>query len=173
VLITGASGGVGNYAIQLAKHYGAEVTAVSSAGKFDLVRSLGADHVIDYKTQSLSSTEQQYDVLIDLYGNPAFSELAAVMKPGGTVVLIGGSGGRWFMGVDRWLRAPFVALFRGFKARALVHQDRLDDLMTMKGLIEAGKVRPVLDRAFALDETAKAIDYVTDGHARGQVVVTP
>jgi NADPH:quinone reductase-like Zn-dependent oxidoreductase len=173
VLITGASGGVGNYAIQLAKHYGADVTAVSSAGKFDLVRSLGADHVIDYKTQPLTSSGQQYDVLIDLYGNPAFSEIATVMKPGGAVVLIGGFGGRWFMGVDRWLRAPFVALFRGFKARALVHKDRHDDLITLRGLIEAGEVRPVLDRTFALDETAKAIDYVTDGHARGQVVVTP
>jgi NADPH:quinone reductase-like Zn-dependent oxidoreductase len=111
--------------------------------------------------------------LIDLYGNPAFPEIATVMKPGGAVVLIGGSGGRWFMGVDRWLRAPFVALFRGFKARALVHKDRHDDLITLRGLIEAGEVRPVLDRTFALDETAKAIDYVTDGHARGQVVVTP
>jgi NADPH:quinone reductase-like Zn-dependent oxidoreductase len=173
VLITGASGGVGNYVIQLAKHYGAEVTAVSSVAKFDLVRSLGADHVIDYKTQPLTSIELQYDVLIDLYGNPAFSEIASVMKPGGTVVLIGGSGGRWFMGVDRWLRAPFVALFRGFRARPLVHKDRHDDLMTLKGLIEAGEVRPVLDRTFALDETAKAIEYVTDGHAHGQVVVTP
>jgi NADPH:quinone reductase-like Zn-dependent oxidoreductase len=173
VLITGASGGVGNYAIQLAKHYGAEVTAVSSAAKFDLVRSLGADHVIDYKTQSLTSTGQQFDVLIDLYGNPAFSEIARVMKPGGTVVLIGGSGGRWFMGVDRWLRAPVVALLRGFKARPLVHKDRHDHLITMKALIETGQVRPVLDRTFTLDETAKAIDYVTDGHARGQVVVTP
>lgn len=173
VLITGASGGVGGYAIQLAKHYGAEVTAVASAAKFDLVRSLGADHVIDYKTQSIVSTGEQYDVLIDLYGNPTFAEIARVMKPGGTVVLIGGTGGRWFMGVDRWLRAPFVGLFRGFKVRALIHKDRHADLVTIKGLIEAEKVRPVLDRTFTLDETAKAIDYVTDGHARGQVVVTP
>jgi NADPH:quinone reductase-like Zn-dependent oxidoreductase len=173
VLITGASGGVGNYAIQLAKHYGAEVTAVSSAAKFDLVRSLGADHVIDYKTQSLYATGQKYDVLIDLYGNPTFGEIASVMRPGGTLVLIGGTGGRWFMGVDRWLRAPFVSMFRGFRARPLVHKDRHDDLMTMKDLIETGQVRPVLDRTFTLDETAKAIDYVTDGHARGQVAVTP
>jgi NADPH:quinone reductase-like Zn-dependent oxidoreductase len=173
VLITGASGGVGTYAIQLAKHFGAEVTAVSSAAKFDLVRSLGADHVIDYKTQSLNSSGQQYDVLIDLYGNPTFGEIASVIRPGGTLVLIGGTGGRWFMGVDRWLRAPFVAMFRGFRARPLVHKDRHADLLMMRDLIESGKVRPVLDRTFALDEAAKAIDYVTDGHARGQVVVTP
>jgi NADPH:quinone reductase-like Zn-dependent oxidoreductase len=173
VLITGASGGVGTYAVQLAKHYGAEVTAVAREDKFDLVRSLGADHVIDYKTQSLTSTGQRYDVLIDLYGNPKFADIARVMRPGGTLVLIGGTGGRWFMGVDRWLRAPFVAMFRGFRARPLVHKDRHADLMTMKDLIETGQVRPVLDRTFTLDETAKAIAYVTDGHARGQVAVTP
>jgi NADPH:quinone reductase-like Zn-dependent oxidoreductase len=171
VLITGASGGVGVYAIQLAKHYGAEVTAVASAAKFDLVRSLGADHVIDYTTQTLTSTGRQYDVLIDLYGNPPLSDIGSVLRKGGTVVLIGGTGGRWFMGVDRWPRALLVAPFRGFKARPLIHKDSLDDLLTIKGLIEAGAVRPVLDRTFALDEAAKAIDYVTNRHARGQVAV--
>lgn len=173
VLITGASGGVGNYAIQLAKHYDAEVTAVASSAKFDLVRSLGADHVIDYKTQPLTSTGQQFDVMIDLYGNPTMAEIARVMKRGGTVVLIGGTGGRWFMGVDRWLRAFLVAPFRGFKARGLIHQDSHADLVAIKELIEEGQVLPVLDRVFTLDEVAKAVDYVTDGHARGQVAVVP
>jgi NADPH:quinone reductase-like Zn-dependent oxidoreductase len=173
VLITGASGGVGSYAIQIAKHFGAEVTSVASAAKFDLVRSLGADQVIDYKTQSLTSTGHRFDVVIDLYGNPSLAELTALIKPGGTVVLIGGTGGRWFMGVDRGLRVMMAAPFLGFRARFLIHKDSHADLLMMKGLIEAGEVRPVLDRTFGLDEAAKAIDYVTNGHARGQVVVTP
>jgi NADPH:quinone reductase-like Zn-dependent oxidoreductase len=173
VLITGASGGVGVYAIQLAKHYGAEVTAVASAAKLDLVRSLGADHVIDYKTQSLTSTGLQYDVLIDLYGNPSLSDISSVLRPGGSAVLIGGIGGRWFMGVDRWPRALLVAPFRGFRARFLIHKDSHHDLVIIKRLIESGEIKPVLDRTFTLDEAAKAIDYVTNRHARGQVVVVP
>lgn len=173
VLITGASGGVGTHAVQIAKHYGAEVTAVASEPKFDLVRSLGADHVIDYRNQSLTATGRRFDVLIDLYGNPSLAEIRRVLKPGGTVVLIGGTGGRWFMGVDRWLRAMAAAPFLGFRARPLIHRDSHPDLLTIKGLIESGEVRPVLDRTFTLDEVVKAIEYVTDGHARGQVVVKP
>jgi NADPH:quinone reductase-like Zn-dependent oxidoreductase len=173
VLITGGSGGVGSYAIQIAKAFGAEVTAVASGPKFDLVLSLGADHVIDYRTQTIASTGERYDVLIDLYGNPTLSDLKVALKPGGTVALVGGTGGRWFMGVHRWLLALVPARFLGFKARPLIHKDSHSDLLVMKGMIESGEVRPVLDRTFTLDEVDKAIDYVTNGHARGQVVVTP
>jgi NADPH:quinone reductase-like Zn-dependent oxidoreductase len=146
---------------------------MSSGAKSDLVHSLGADHLIDYRTQTIASTRERYDVLIDLYGNPTLSQIRKALKPGGTVALVGGTGGRWFMGVDRWVRAFIAAPFLGFRARPLIHRDDDDDLLTIKRLIETGEVRPILDRTFTLDEVAKAIDYVTDGHARGQVVVTP
>jgi NADPH:quinone reductase-like Zn-dependent oxidoreductase len=172
VLITGASGGVGTYAVQIAKWLGAEVTAVCSAGKMDLVRSIGADQVIDYSREDLTARGNGYDVLIDLYGNPSLSECRQALKPGGTLVLVGGTGGSWFMGTDRWLRAMLLAPFLGVAIRPLIHKDRHDDLIMMKGLIEEGKVMPVLDRTYPLPMVAEAIQFVTDGRARGQVVVT-
>ena len=171
VLITGASGGVGTYAVQIAKWCGAEVTGVCSTSKMDLVRSLGADHVIDYTKEGLSARDQRYDVLIDLYGNPSLAECRGALKPGGTLVLIGGTGGKWFMGVDRWIRGMALAPFLGLKVRPLIHKDRRDDLMTIKELIETGKVTPVIDKTYPLAKVSEAIRYVTDGHGRGQVVV--
>lgn len=173
VLITGASGGVGTYAVQLAKWLGAEVTGVCSTAKMDLVRSIGADHVIDYTREDFADREGQYDVLIDLYGNPSIVRCRRALKTQGTLVLIGGTGGRWFMGLDRWMRASVVAPFLGLKVRPLIHQDRLDDLATLRDLIETGELAPVLDRTFPLDQVAEAIRFVTEGRARGQVVVKP
>ena len=172
VLITGASGGVGIYAVQIAKSYGAEVTGVCSTGKMDLVRSLGADHVVDYTREDFAENGERYDVLIDLYGNPSLSSCRRVLEPGGTLVLIGGTGGRWFMGVDRWLRWGLASPFLKLKVRPLIHKDSREDLITIKDLIEAGKVTPVLDRTYPMERVAEAIQYVTDGHARGQVVIT-
>ena len=172
VLITGASGGVGTYAVQIAKWYGAEVTAVCSTTKMDLVRSIGADHVIDYTKEDFSERGDRYDVLLDIYGNPSLSDCRRALKPGGTLVFIGGTGGRWFMGVDRWLRGLLLAPFLRLKVRPLVHKDRQEDLVTIKDLIEAGEVTPVLDKTYPLAKVSQAIQYVTEGHARGQVVIT-
>jgi NADPH:quinone reductase-like Zn-dependent oxidoreductase len=172
VLITGASGGVGTYAVQIAKWLGAEVTGMCSTAKMDLVLSLGADHVIDYTKQEITASDENFDVLIDLYGNPSLTDCRRVLRRGGTLVLIGGTGGSWFMGTDRWLRALLLAPFLGLKVRPLIHKDRREDLVTIKDLIEGDKVRPVLDRTYPLAEIAQAIQFVTEGRARGQVVVT-
>ncbi|PSL55534.1 NADPH:quinone reductase-like Zn-dependent oxidoreductase [Saccharothrix carnea] len=171
VLVLGASGCVGTYAVQLAKHYGAEVTGVCSAAKADLVTGLGADHVLDYAAGPL--TASGFDVVIDLYGNPPLRTLKRLLKQGGTVVLAGGTGGRWLMGTDRWIRGLVAAPFLGIKVRPLVHKDRLDDLVRLRELIEAGAVRPALDRTYPLDEAAAAIEDVRRGRVRGHAVVTP
>ncbi len=173
VLITGASGGVGLYAVQIAKALGAEVSGVCSTAKMDLVRSLGADHVIDYTRQNFADSTDRYDVLVDLYGNPSLADCRRALKPQGTLVFIGGTGGRWFMGVDRWLRGLALAPFMRLKVRPLIHKDSRDDLMILKELIEAGKIRPVVAESFDLADAAKAIQHVKDGRAHGQVVVTP
>jgi NADPH:quinone reductase-like Zn-dependent oxidoreductase len=171
VLVLGASGCVGTYAVQLAKHYGAEVTAVCGAAKAGMVADLGADHVLDHAAGPVTATG--FDVVVDLFGNPSLRTLKRLLKPGGTVALVGGTGGRWFMGTDRWFRALLAAPFLGIKARPLVHKDRLDDLVLLRDLIEAGAVTPVLDRTYPLDEAATAIEDVRRGRVRGHAVVTP
>lgn len=171
VLITGASGGVGIYAVQLAKMDGAEITGVCSAAKMDMVRSLGAEHVIDYRKEHLTESGERYDALIDLYGNPSLSACRRALKPGGTLVLIGGTGGKWFMGVDRWFRALLMAPFLRLKVRPLIHRDSLEDLVTIKGLIEAGRLTPIVDKSFPLSRVAEAVEFVREGRAHGQVVI--
>jgi NADPH:quinone reductase-like Zn-dependent oxidoreductase len=171
VLVIGASGCVGTYAVQLAKHYGAEVTAVCSAGKAAMVRELGADHVLDYAAGPLTATG--FDVVLDIYGNSPLRTLKRLLKPGGTVALVGGTGGRWFMGTDRWLRAMLAAPFLAITARPLVHKDSLEDLVLLRNLIEAGKLHPVLDRTYQLTDAAAAIEDVRQGRVRGQAVITP
>jgi NADPH:quinone reductase-like Zn-dependent oxidoreductase len=171
VLITGASGGVGTYAVQIAKSYGAEVTGVCRTTKMDLVRSLGADHVIDYTQERLDARGTGYDALIDLYGNPPLAQCRRLLRPHGVLALVGGTGGRWFMGVDRWLRALAAAPFLRLAVRPLIHKDSLADLATLAELIEAGRVTPVVERTFPLAAAAQAIEYVRQGRARGQVVL--
>jgi NADPH:quinone reductase-like Zn-dependent oxidoreductase len=171
VLITGASGGVGTYAVQIAKLQGAEVTAVCSTPKMDLVRSLGADHVIDYTKEHFTQTGERYDVLIDLYGNPSLSDCRRALKPRGTLVLIGGTGGNWFMGVDRWIRGMLIAPFLRLKVRPLIHKDSRQDLTTIRELIEAGKLAPVVGRTFPLASVAEAVQFVREGRAHGQVSI--
>ncbi|GAA3460333.1 NAD(P)-dependent alcohol dehydrogenase [Saccharothrix longispora] len=170
VLITGATGCVGTYAVQIAKALGAEVTAVCGAAKADLAKALGADHVHDYATGGLPTG---FDVLVDLYGNPSARECAAAVRRGGTVVLTGGTGGRWFMGLDRWLRVLAAAPLLGFRATPLVHADRLEDLVALRDLVEAGDVTPVIARTYPLDGVARAVEDVRRGRVRGQAVVTP
>ncbi|WFE29814.1 NAD(P)-dependent alcohol dehydrogenase [Solwaraspora sp. WMMD791] len=171
VLITGASGGVGTYAVQFAKASGAHVTGMCRTSKMDLVAGLGADEVVDYTTTPLRDLGRRFDVLINLYGNPSLADCARVLLPGGTIVYVGGTGGRWFMGVDRWLRGMALAPLRRLRTRPVIHTDSRDDLVTITGMIESGAVRPVLDRTFPLARAAEAIRYVTAGEVRGQAVL--
>jgi NADPH:quinone reductase-like Zn-dependent oxidoreductase len=173
VLIIGASGGVGTYAVQLAKAFGAEVTGVCSAAKVDLVRSLGADHVIDYTRGDFAAGEQRYDVILDIGGNASLSRLRRALDPKGTLVITGGeTGGRWLGGSDRQVRALVLSRFVDQKLTTFISSENHDDLIVLTELIEAGKVTPVIDRAYPLSEVGKAIRYVEEGHARGKVVIT-
>jgi len=173
VLIIGASGGVGTFAVQLAKAFGAEVTGVCSTTKMDLVRSLGADHVIDYTRDDFADGVQLYDLILDTAGNRSLSHLRRALSPQGTLVIVGGEGGgRWFGGTDRQLRALMLSPFVRQKLRPLFSMERKEDLEFLKELIEAGKVTPVIDRTYPLAETPEAIGYVGEGHARGKIVIT-
>jgi NADPH:quinone reductase-like Zn-dependent oxidoreductase len=173
VLIIGASGGVGTYAVQLAKAFGAEVTAVCSATKVDLVRSIGADHVIDYTRDDFAKGEQRYDVILDIGGNSSLSRLRRVLAPTGTLVIAGGeTGGRWLAGSDRQIRALLLSPFVSQKLGTFICSENHQDLLVLKELIEAGQVTPVIDRTYPLSEAPKAMRYLADGHARGKVVIT-
>jgi NADPH:quinone reductase-like Zn-dependent oxidoreductase len=173
VLIIGASGGVGSFAIQLAKAFGAEVTAVCSTTKIDLVRELGADHVIDYSREDFASGERSFDVILDIAGNSSLARLRRALTPTGTLVIVGGeTGGRWLAGTDRQLRALALSPFVSQKLGSFICRERYEDLLVLKELVEAGKVVPAIDRTYPLGEVAKAIQYLEDGHARGKVVVT-
>jgi NADPH:quinone reductase-like Zn-dependent oxidoreductase len=173
VLIIGAQGGVGTYAVQLAKAYGAEVTGVCSTTKVDMVRSIGADYVIDYTQADFVDGEQRYDVILDIGGNRSLSHLRRALTRKGTLVLVGGEeGGRWLGGMDRQLRMLLLSPFVGQTLRSLISKENHEDLIVLKELIEAGKVTPVIDRTFPLTEVPKAIRYMEEGHACGKVVIT-
>jgi NADPH:quinone reductase-like Zn-dependent oxidoreductase len=173
VLIIGASGGVGTYAVQLAKALGAEVTGVCRTTKVDLVRSIGADHVIDYTRADFADGKQRYDVILDIGGNRSLSHLRRALTRKGTLVLVGGEeGGRWLGGMDRQLRMLLLSPFVGQTLRLLISKENQEDLLALTELIEAGKVTPVIDRTYSLSEAPKAIRYMEEGHARGKVVIT-
>jgi len=173
VLVTGASGGVGSFAVQLAKAFGADVTAVCSTTKVDMVRSLGTDHVIDYTREDFAAGEQRYDVILDIGGNSPLARLRHVLTPHGTLVIAGGeTSGRWVAGFDRQLRALLLSRFVGQKLTTFVSTQNNQDLIVLTELIDAGKVTPVIDRTYPLSEAPKAIQYLQDGHARGKVVIT-
>jgi NADPH:quinone reductase-like Zn-dependent oxidoreductase len=173
VLVIGASGGVGTYAVQLAKAFGAQVTGVSSGSKLDLVRSLGADHVIDYSAEDFAQRESEYDVILDVGGNSKLSRLRRALSPTGTLVFVGGeTGGKWLGGMQRQLRAGLISLFARQNMRMFVAKENHEDLLVLSELIEAGKVTPAVERTYPLSETAKAIRHIEDGHARGKLVIT-
>lgn len=173
VLITGASGGVGSFAVQLAKAFGAEVTAVCSTTKVDMVRSLGADHVIDYTRDDFATGAQHYDVILDIGGNSSLSRLRRALTSNGTLVIAGGeTGGRWLGGYDRQLRAVMLSPFVGQKLRTFVCSENNEDMTVLSELIESGEVIPAIDRRYPLAEVPKAIRYLEEGHARGKVVIT-
>lgn len=173
VLIIGASGGVGTFAVQFAKALKAKVTGVSSTTKMDLVRSLGADHVIDYSKEDFAAKGRYYDVIIDTGGHSSLSHLRRALAQEGTVVILGAeTGGKWFGGFDRSIRAMVLSLFVSEKLVAFVNSENADDLMAIADLIQSGDVSPSVDRAFRLSETPKAISHLIDGRARGKVALT-
>lgn len=173
VLVIGASGGVGGYAVQIAKSLGAEVTGVASTSKLDLVREFGADHVIDYTREKISDGGRRFDVILDIGGNRKLSQLRRTLKPRGTLVIVGGEeGGNWFGGIDRQLRALFLSLFSRQKLTSYIATENLPDLLHVAKLAQRGKITPVVGRTFELHEASQAIDYLEQGHARGKVVIT-
>ena len=174
VLIIGAAGGVGSLAVQIAKAYGAKVTAVSSTSKEDLVRSFGADDVIDYTREDFTDGSRRWDVIIDTAGRRPLSRLRRALTPKGTLVIVGGDGGgRWTGGFFRgMLRAPVVSLFTGQRLRGLATKVKREDLIALTELIAAGTLRPVIDRTYPLIEAPDAIRYLEEGHSRGKIVIT-
>jgi NADPH:quinone reductase-like Zn-dependent oxidoreductase len=173
VLIVGASGGVGTYAVQLAKAFDAEVTGVCSTTKMDMVRSLGADHVIDYTREDFADGRQRYDVILDIGGNASLSRLRRALTLNGRLVIVGGEkDGRWLGGTDRQIRALLLTRFVDQKLGTFIASENYEDLMALKELIEAWKVTPAIDRTFPLSGVPNAIQYLKEGHARGKVVIT-
>jgi NADPH:quinone reductase-like Zn-dependent oxidoreductase len=172
VLVIGASGGVGSFAVQIAKALGAEVTGVCRTDKVDLVQALGADHVIDYTKEDFADGGYHFDSIIDTGGNRRLSQLRRSLARRGTLVIVGGeTGGRWLGGIDRLLRAPLLSALVSQKLRLLTTSENSKDLTVLGELLEAGKVTPAVDRTYPLNETAAAVRYTQEGHARGKVVI--
>lgn len=170
VLIIGASGGVGTFAVQLAKAFGAQVTGVCSTTKVDMVRSIGADRVVDYTRNDFTKGDQRYDLILDIGGNSSLRRLRRALAPTGTLIIVGGEGaGRWF-GVGRQLRAMLLSLFVSQKLGTFISKDNHQDVLSE--FIESGKLTPVIDRTYSLAKVPEAIQYVTEGRARGKVVIT-
>ncbi len=172
VLINGASGGVGTFAVQLAKVFGAQVTGVCSTRNGDLVRSLGADRVIDYTQEDLTRSAQRYDLIVDNVGNRSLSAFRRVLAPKGTLVLVGAAEGRWIAPVARILAAQLLSRSGSQKLVGMLTDMKHEDLAFVKELIEAGKVTPVIDRVYPLNEVPDAIRYLETRRARGKVVIT-
>lgn len=173
VLVIGAAGGVGAYAVQLAKAFGAQVTGVCSTAKTDLVRSIGADHVIDYTHDDFADGSRQFDLIVDTAGNRPLTVLRRALKPKGTLAIVGGEGGgRLTGGFQRSLGAGLLSVFVGQRLRGVMAAERAEDLRFLTGLIEAGAVTPVIGKSYALADAPAAIRDLRDGHLRGQAVVT-
>ncbi len=173
VLIIGASGGVGTYAVQIAKAFGAQVTGVCSTTKVDMVRSIGAEHVIDYTREDFAEGEQCYDLILDIGGNSSLARLRRALTPRGTLVIVGGeTDERWLGGTDRQIRALMLSPFVGQKLGTFVSSENHEDMIVLKELVESGKVAPLIDRTYPLSEAPQAIRYLEQGHARGKVVLT-
>ena len=173
VLIIGAAGGVGSFAVQIAKAFGAHVTGVCSTTKVDLVRSIGADDVIDYTRDDFAEMGRRYDLILDIAGARSVSHLRRVLASRGTLVIVGGEGGgRWFGGIDRQLRASMLSPFVSQKLGTFVARQNREKLIVLKELIEAGKVTPVIGKTYPLSEVPEAMRHLEEGHARGKVVIT-
>jgi NADPH:quinone reductase-like Zn-dependent oxidoreductase len=175
VLINGASGGVGTFAVQIAKSFGAEVTGVCSTRNLDLVRSLGADHVIDYTKEDFTKGAERYDLILDNVGNQPLSGFSRALKPKGACVLVGGGGpndGRWIGAVWRPVMAFLYRPFVDQKFVFFVADVRKEDLATLADMMQTGKIKPVIDKTYSLDQVPDAMRYLEQGHARGKVIIT-
>jgi NADPH:quinone reductase-like Zn-dependent oxidoreductase len=173
VLIIGAAGAVGSFAVQLAKAFGAEVTGVCSTTQVDLVRSIGADDVIDYTREDVTDGRRHWDLVLDTAGHRSLSQLRRALTPKGTLVIVGSEGrGRWLGGFDRSLRAPVLSRFVGQRLRMLASKPRQEDLQTLRELIEAGQLTPVIGQTYPLGEVREAIRALEAGHTRGKLVIT-
>ncbi len=173
VLINGASGGIGTFAVQIAKVLGAEVTGVCSTRNVDMVRSIGADHVIDYTQEDFTHKDQRYDFILDNVANHSLSDLRGALTPRGTLVPNGGGfDNHWFASGGRVIGARVLDRFVDHRLRTFLVSPNSEDLVFLKELIEAGKVTPVIDRAYPLSETPEAIGHVGEGHARGKIAIT-
>jgi NADPH:quinone reductase-like Zn-dependent oxidoreductase len=167
VLINGASGGVGTFAVQIAKSLGAEVTGVCSTRNVDMIRSIGADHVIDYTQEDFTQSGQRYDLILDNVGNHSFSDCRRALTSQGTLIPNTGHAGMGYV-VKAFVLSAFVRQQGG----PFISMPNNEDLVVLKELVEAGKVKPVIDRTYPLSETPEAIGYIGEGHARGKVVIT-
>jgi NADPH:quinone reductase-like Zn-dependent oxidoreductase len=165
VLINGASGGVGTFAVQIAKSFGAEVIGVCSARNLDMVRSIGADHVIDYTQEDFTQNEQRYDLILDVVANRSILDYIRALNPQGNYVAVAFKPSALFLG-------PLISMTGSKKVSQLSHKPNVKDLIFMKELIEAGKVVPVIDRRYPLSEVAEAVRYYGEGHPSGKVVIT-
>jgi NADPH:quinone reductase-like Zn-dependent oxidoreductase len=172
VLIVGASGGVGTYAVQLAKALGAEVTGVASTAKVDLVTSLGADHVIDYTQEDFADGSRRYDLILDIGGSTSVRRLRRALKPRGTLVFVGGENSGNLTGLGRQLRGALISPFLRQRLALLVAKERAGDYESLTDLIEAGKVIPSVDRTYPLDQAPDAMRLLEGGQVRGKVAIT-
>ena len=172
VLVTGASGGVGSFAVQIAKVFGAEVTGVCSTRNVELVRSLGADHVVDYTRADFTRAEKRYDVILDNVEAQPLAAVRRVLTPTGILIPNSGRGGRWLGPLGRIVKARVLSAFTRQQLRPFTSVEKRQDLLTLAGLLAIGQVSPVIDRTYPLDEAADALRYVAAGHTRGKVVIT-
>ena len=171
VLVLGASGGVGTYAVQLAKALGAEVTGVCSTAKVDLVSSLGADHVLDYGHQDFADGTRQYDLILDIGGSPSLNRLRRALKPQGTAVFVGGEDSGNLTGMGRQLRGLLVSPFVRRRLKLLASKERAVDYERLTALIEAGQVTPTLDRTYPLENAREAMQRLETGEVRGKIAI--
>jgi NADPH:quinone reductase-like Zn-dependent oxidoreductase len=173
VLIVGASGGVGSFAVQIAKAHGAVVTGVCSTAKTDLVKGLGADHVLDYTRHDFADGTHQYDAILDIGGNRLVSDLRRALTPTGTLVIVGGeTDGKWLGGLDRQLKATLLSVVVHQKLGTFISSENATDLTALGQLLDAGTITPAIDGTYPLRDTAAGVGHLLDGGARGKVVIT-
>src|SRR5208282_1604100 len=172
VLINGAAGGVGTFAVQIARWLGADVTGVRSTRNVEMVRSLGVDRVIDYTREDFTKSPQRYDVILDAVGNHSLSAYRRVLNPNGICVIAAGPDGRWVGPLSRFITALALSPFVSQKLVPFIARPNKEDLTVMCELMKAGRVTPVIDKRYRLSEIAEAVRYLEEGHARGKVVIT-